>query len=111
MSQERAKWLPRYPDPEPGQWIEYSYSKDTHGWHLTVGNAFHADVAYRGTRYYLLLNLHPISDGSDPEALKLLAEQHIVARVQKMIPAYKAIYARVNTAKDTAAYGEQWSEV
>jgi hypothetical protein len=49
------------------------------------------------------LNLHPIGRGDDPEALKLLAERQIVDRVRHMLPAYRAVQARVEEAEKKKA--------
>ena len=60
-----------------------------------VGNR--ADIYLNAGQYCLTLNMHSIANGSDPENLKREAERHIIARVRKMMPAYKAIYARART--------------
>src|SRR5579864_348237 len=89
------KWLPDYPEPEPGQWVRYDYGMSSRGWHLDCGPMFHADIGQGREGYLLTLNLHPISQGGDVEELKRIAERHIVARVRKMLPAYKVIRGRV----------------
>jgi hypothetical protein len=97
MPPDRKNWLPDYPDPSPGQWVRYDYGVNSRGWHLDCGPMFHADIGQGRDGYLLTLNLHPISQGGDVEELKRIAERHIVARVRKMLPAYKVIYGRVRT--------------
>lgn len=98
MSKDRAKWLPHYPEPEPGEWISYDCGKDNKGWHLTVGGLFHADVFRAAHSWSVTLNMHVIAQGDDVEELKRIAERHIVARVQKIGPAYRAIRGRLRVA-------------
>ena len=95
---DRSRWLPDYPDPPPGEWVRYDYGKSSRGWTLDCGPMFHADIGMGQNGYLLTLNLHPISQGWDVEELKRIAERHIVARVRKMIPAYRAIHGRARAA-------------
>lgn len=100
-SKDHSSWLPDYPEPAPGQWVPYDYGKDIRGWHLTCGPMFHADIGTGQSGYLLTLNLHPLCQGPDVEELKRIAERHIVARVRKMIPAYRVIYGRVRVEGET----------
>ena len=86
------------PEPKPGVWQRWDYGKDRRGWSLDCGGMFHADVGPGTKGYVVTLNLHPIGRGDDPEALKRLAERHIVERVRFMLPAYRVIHERVMAA-------------
>ena len=97
LSTDRKKWLPDYPEPQPGEWVRYDYGKDRRGWYLDCGPMFHADVDLNAGEYTLTLNMHPLAKNSDPEVLKRTAEGHIIARVRKMLPAYRVIYGRAMT--------------
>ena len=93
----RKTWLPDYPELKPGEWMKYDHGMNSHGGYLDCGSFFQADMHLNAGQYCLTLNLHPIAKGTHAEALKREAERHIVARVRKMIPAYKGIYSRVRS--------------
>jgi hypothetical protein len=97
------KWLPNQPEPPPGHWVPYDYGPTIRGWHLTCGGMFHADVGPGQDGYLLTLNMHPITTSWDIDELKRTAERHIVARVRKMLLAYKAIYARTRVVDQISA--------
>lgn len=61
---------------------------------------FHADVYANAGQYSLTLNMHPIAKAADPETLMRTAERHIIARVRKMLPAYRVIFARARASAD-----------
>jgi len=101
---DRSKWLPKYPEPKDGEWISYDYGMNSRGWYLDCGPMFHADVRAMGGEYALSLNMHPIARNGDLEAIKRTAERHIIARVRKMLPAYRVIFVRARAA---AAAGDR----
>ena len=93
-------WEAVKPKPPPGEWVAYSHGRDLRGWHLDCGGMFHADSGPGARGYLVTLNMHPLTDGHDIEALKRVAEQAIVDRMRHMLPTYKVIHARVNKLGD-----------
>ena len=65
------KWLPEYPDPQPGEWVRCDYGKDRRGRYLNCGPIFHADVSLNAGEYTLTLNMYPIAKDSDPVGKRL----------------------------------------
>ena len=69
---------------------------DIKGWMLECGKLL-ADIRTNNGKppYFLSINKHTYNYGNDLEALKREAEDHIVARISAVFPAYRLIEARV----------------
>lgn len=74
------------PDPPkpPGELHEYSAGMDYRGWTLDCGKLFAGALP-------VVKNLH---------AAQLAAEREIVRRVREMLPAYRAVFARLERRAD-----------
>jgi len=76
-----------------GEWQKWTYGTDIRGWTLECGR-FTADVRQvGGGAYFLTLNRHPMMNTPVLEEALDYAEREIVARVERVLPAYRIIGA------------------
>ena len=87
-----------YPPPgtgKAGQWVAFNCGPDYNARLLTCGTMFKAHIHLSGGRVYVDFNGKPMNGGASLEDAMKICEKEIVRRVMEMLPAYKAILARV----------------
>lgn len=86
-------WLP---DREPlGEWVAWD-TAGVKGWTLKCLPVFKAEIRYVPHRKVYMLEINGVAMGESKnlEAVQDRAEREMIARVRKMLGAYKVIHAR-----------------
>lgn len=94
-------WLPRRETP-PGEWLEWQ-AAGIDGWTLKAWPIFEAQIRLmrhlRPPQFSVDINQTTFGLRPTLEAAKAAAELEMVQRVQGMLPAYRAIHARVKARR------------
>jgi hypothetical protein len=84
---------------KPGEWTAYAHGEGNRAFWLPCGRVFVGYVQHAGGRIYCNLNGDLIRGAETVEQAMQMVEREIVCQVREMLPAYRAIHARVETAQ------------
>ena len=88
-------WNTPSPPKPPGEWDSYSAGLDYKGWTLSCGDLFHIHITSSGGQFYTSFNHGTLPVRGKLNAAREAAEREIVRRIRAMLPAYRAIFERV----------------
>lgn len=93
-------WNTPSPPTPPGDWQEYSAGMDYRGWTLDCGKLFHVHITAKGGSFYTDFNAGALPVVKNLQVAQQAAEREIVRRVREMLPAYRAVFARLERRAD-----------
>lgn len=78
-----------------GEWTAYAHGDGYRAFWLNCGKLFVAHIITSGGRTYTDLNGRTLTGADTVEDAMRMVEREVVSQVREMLPAYKAIHARV----------------
>jgi hypothetical protein len=87
--------IPKPKPTPPGEWEEFTYGVNYHGWILRCGPGFDVHITRNGGQYYTTLNGGGLPIQTTLLQAQVSAELAIVTGVREMLPGYKVIVQRL----------------
>ena len=84
---------------KPGEWTAFAHGDGYRAYWLACGMLFSANISEGGGRIFVQLNGRTLTGALTLEEAMQLVEREVVRQVRDMLPAYRAIHARVEAAQ------------